>query len=149
MKLFFILLFLFLYTNAKSQTVNIIHYKSDVMTEVLTQNYFQDSEKVIYNRALGTNIDIIVDTVFKKYTITFTDKDNDRKVMVYTYIKDYFLDKKNNKSGNKLYLMEFSGVYFMLGDYSNLFGVIDIFHDRKYYNNCTMEYRIAGITKIP
>lgn len=133
---------------------NSVHYKSDLISEALIQNYFQfsDKEKVIYDRALGIDVDIYVDTIFKKYTITFLDKDNNKKVMIYNYIRDYFLENKgDNSKTNKLYLMEFADTKFFLIDYLDFFpfNQIEIDYDKKSSNNCTLLFRIKDVKKIP
>jgi hypothetical protein len=126
-----------------------LYYEADLITNELLDNYPSfGNEKYIYIRALGIDVKIYVDTVFKKYTITFKDQDNKEMVMVYKYIRDYFIDSasQSNKVA-KIYLMEFQGMRFMLSDFIDIFNILDIVYEEK-TNGYTLRHTIEKVRRI-
>ncbi len=81
----------------------------------------------------------------------FKDVDGNSKMMIYTYISDYYPANKNdNPSDNKLYLMKFQDSYFYLIDFMDMFvRELEIRHNRKFPNNCALLYRIRDVRKMP
>lgn len=156
MKFFMLLVCGVLSTTLKAQPAKIniqnsIHYKSDLISESLIQNYaeFSDKEKTIYDKAFGTNVDIYIDTIFKKYTILFNDKDYKRTVMVFDYIRNYFLSNDKEQASSLIFLMEFQGIKFMLIDAIKLFNVLEVRYDEKLEGNYTHFFYIKHLEYVP
>ena len=147
----YLLLLLFIPVTLFSQTSkNTIHYEGGVLTDELIQHYLSDSQKVIHNKVLGVDVKISIDTVFKKYSILFTDKDGQRKLMMFEYVRDYYPTVKNDfPSWNKLYLMEFQGIRYFLIDYleTDPFYELEVRHNEMFPNNCTLLYRVKKAKK--
>ena len=130
---------------------NIIHYKSERISEELSKIEDPLNPKIIYNRALGVDVNIYVDTVFKKYTITFKDKDDKLTAMVYSYVRDYFIDEKPQTPKTRMYLMKFQDIDFMLIDYITLppFYLLEIRFDKSNTPNTQLLLRIKDIELAP
>ena len=76
---------------------NIIHYKADYLKQLSVKNYQslkKVDEKVLSEKVLGVNVDIYVDTVFKKYTILDKDENDTTSGMTFSYVRNYFSEKK-------------------------------------------------------
>jgi hypothetical protein len=160
MKSIFLFIFILCFTVAKSQeqtisinTKNTIHYKAKTINESAIQNYgvFSPDEKVIYEKVLGVDVDIYIDTIFNKYTILYKDKNYKSIAMIYEYVRDYFIEK-DGKSGNtantKMFLVDCRGSKFMLIDLSKnpIFNMIELRAEDKLANNCTWVFTIKNIT---
>lgn len=160
MKTLLLITFILCFSVVKSQkqtitinTTNSAHYKAKNITESVIQNYgeFSPDERVIYEKVLGVDVDIYIDTVFNKYIIIYKDKDYNSVTMIYEYIRDYFIEK-NGKSGNtkytKMFLVDCMGTKFMLNDLSRnpVFYLIEIRAEEKLSNNCTWVFAIKNIT---
>src|SRR5687767_10125705 len=87
-----------------STDAQIIKYTAAAMYEEIET---KDS-KTLGSRPYGKEVEILVDTFFKKYTITFTDQDDVRTVLPLKFVRNYF----GQSDGIKLYLMEFQQEFF-------------------------------------
>lgn len=56
----------------------------------------------------------MVDTFFKKYTIVYTDEDNEKSGMILKFIRNYF---KEPPEEGKIYLMEYQNHFYMVADF--------------------------------
>jgi hypothetical protein len=147
----FILLF-FIHGVGFSQVKNICAYKAETLIqETIVQNYMGDSERVLSSKVFGIDVKIIVDTVFKKYTIMYTDKNYKRSAMIFNYQRDYFIDgKSDNPKINKLYLMVLDGgLHFFLRDYLDwgLFNDLEIRLEEVLAHNIKYVFKIKNAEK--
>lgn len=159
--LFCICLILSIHANSQEQPKKIVvggknslYYKADVITNELIDGYppFFGKEKYIFNRVLGKDVEIYVDTLFKKYTIRFKDQDDNNKVMVYKYVRDYFIDSASQSSSSrmntKIYLMESGSMRFMLSDFMDIFNYMDIIYEDRQGTNFTLRHSMKNVRRI-
>jgi hypothetical protein len=148
MRTLLLLLSILLSLSAKSQSKHTIYYTAEVMHSNLMEFKSDLTSKSILKKVVGVDVEIEIDTMFKKYTISFTDKDDKRTMMNLSYVRDYFMDSDNDPRTGKIYLMSYSGLTFMLIDYINLaiFNELEIRMEEK-KDNYTMVFEIKNIVR--
>jgi len=133
-------------------TKNAIHFKSNIISEILTKNdkVFNSDKEVVYDKVLGTDVHVFIDTLFKKYTLIYKDKDYEPVAMIYEYVKDFFTEKEGGKStgNNKVYLMKMGDTYFMLSDFRFL-NLIEIQYTQQFVGNSSLVYAIKELEYVP
>jgi len=147
---------IFLLSIANCQTeINIpkknrIHYTANTITEAAVKDYtgFNYKDNLVYEKVLGTEVDIYIDTVFKKYTVLYKDKEYKSVAMIYEYMRDYFTDNKDKSPDSKIYLMDMQGAYFMLADALNMFDMLEMIAEKKLANNCTWIFNIKNAVRV-
>lgn len=143
----YILLLAFIPTTLFSQNKNnTILYEGGLLTQEIIQNYLDKNQKVIQNKVIGTNVRIFIDTIFKKYTILYSDEDEKNMAMIFKFLRNYF---PGEQSRDKFYLMEFQEYKFFLVDYLNIYPVFElqISEEELLPNNCTFLYRVKNVKK--
>lgn len=149
MKKLLVLFFLLSSFASNSQIQNKVFYEADLMEEVMIRNNGTDSQLVIYKKALGVKLSITVDTIFRKYSIYYTDKDNHDMGMVYEYVSNYFGENSFITKYSKSYLVKMQGYKFFLEDYMDTpIPSLQITWDELYPNNCTLIYKIDKVKRV-
>ena len=140
MKLF--ILFFFIPLNLFSQeNKDEIYYTSKII--------YLETEDSLLNTVssipFGKDVHIGVDTIFKKYTIMYTDEDNKKKVMILKFIRNYF--DKNDMADSKIYLMQSQNHLFMLVDYMDhpLINSLALTDEKQLPNGRFMVLRIRNV----
>ena len=146
---FLIIIFILTSSITRAQTPNVIKYKSDLIYRSLIENYNSPEQKLIDENVLGKDIEIFIDTIFKKYTIRFVDQDYKNQRMIFKHVSNYFgVDANDGNKLMRLYYMETEGeekLSFLLIDYIDLFGDLDILVNEKIDGNRNLIYRIKNI----
>lgn len=153
MKKIFPFILLAISISANSQTIkdvvinkNTITYKADIINEELVQNYLTfNNEKHIYNKVLGKEVQLYIDTLFKKYTVIFKDEDNGKQKIILKYIRDYFID--GHPTLADMYVMEYQGKYFWVTNAIKKFGTLTIVFEEKDGINTKLLF-IKNIRKV-
>lgn len=148
----YILILLFVPVTILSQTkINTISYQGGILTQEIIQNYnsFNEEQKIVQNKVIGINVEIIIDTIFKKYTILFTDQDQKRNITYWSFVRNYFPGKEDKSQRVKLYLMEdFKNGRWFLKDYLDLaieeMKELVIISEELFPNNCSFLFRIKN-----
>ncbi len=150
----YILILLFLPISLFSQTnKNEVIYEDGILTQEVIQNHlsFAEKEKVIQNKVLGINVRVTIDTVFKKYTVTFTDQDQKKRFMWFNFLQNAFQDKDRNYSSKNIYMMEdMNKDQWFLIDFLNIFysKELIISQDKLLPNNCTFLYIFKNARQV-
>lgn len=136
----------------KAQSKYTVYYEAEFLKDEIVQDYYKiGSSKTISSLVFGIDVKIEVDTIFKKYTILFTDKNNEYKKMIFNYERNIFLDdKEKNPKINKIYLMEFLGEHYCLIDYMDFapLRMLEISFEKMYSNNCKRVFNITNVKKV-
>ncbi len=98
-----------------SQTKNVVTYKAKNLRMDLFQ--ISDSGRTrLTNKVLGVDVEIAVDTVFKSYTLFFTNEDYQRTYLKWVFVKDLGNDNDLWRKGHH-YKMLIEGDQATLDDY--------------------------------
>ena len=129
---------------------DVVKYRADIITQDIVQNRSEPNEKILNSKVYGKEVEIIVDTLFKKYTLNFIDVDNKRSTVVFKYLKNYFDSKITNSDIDKLYLMECQNLKFFLIDYLNLppFNSLTISFEKPLDGGLTLMFKITDVRKM-
>lgn len=127
---------------------NIIHYKADILNLLTIENYENKViEREVQRKVYGVDVNIYVDTVFKKYTLIWKDENNSPLSMSYSYVRDYFVG--NNKE--KMYLMNTQKKNFFLIDFLDhpLLRMLEIRFEDLIDGRVTTLFKIENATYVP
>lgn len=130
---------------------DIIYYKAALISQEVVQNNFDlgKEKKQMEYKIVGKDVEISIDTVFKKYTILFTTEEYRKSTITLKYLRTYFPDNKKNPDISKIYLMSYQNKNFMVIDYLDLFlHELNICLDEIIPTNCTLLYRVKDATRV-
>lgn len=137
-----------------SQSKHVVTYKADLIKSELIQNYAipkASNEKIIQSRVIGIEVLIEVDTVFKKYTVWFTDDAGRRTYLNLSYNRDvYPVANSKTTPFNKIYYMTNKEDIFLVTDYMELIPMnyLKIQFTERYPDNCTLFMQINNVEKV-
>lgn len=118
MKLFISLILSFTLIQISAQSKNKLLYESEVIEEILFKKTLDFKEDVSYDRPLGVNVGVIVDTVFSTYDVYLTDKDGKKIHMIFEYVDSLPSAIRSLYSTGKIFFAKFMNQTFLIEDYS-------------------------------
>lgn len=118
-----------------------LHYTAKTINMVIEDS----NSKTIGESVLGKDVSIVIDTIFKKYTIRYTDEDYKKSGLTLKFLGDY-LDKSEDK-GIYIYRMEYRGHFYRLVDAKNhpLLRLISITDEQPLKNGNSMTLQMTGL----
>lgn len=140
--------------SAQAQTKNdskhLVYYKADLISQEMLQHELTDSQKVVYDKPLGFEVSILVDTLFNKYTIIFKDENYKDVGMVLNYKRNYFIGISDDGARRiKQFLMEAQEEKFFLQDRMEKFPFYELIicWEKPFPNGCTLKYKITNVKR--
>ncbi|MBK8139860.1 MAG: hypothetical protein IPK57_01785 [Chitinophagaceae bacterium] len=123
---------------------NIIKYEAEKIKEQIVDASDPFNQKVLRESIMGINVEIYVDTVFKRYVVDFVTSNNDTTIMVLDYFSDYISGSPN------WYYMTCQGYKFILMDgMDGPFNFITIDFEEPLKNGNVMRFRINTTKRVP
>ena len=142
---FFIVSFCVLFSlSSKCQTTNSVHLKSDILVELVAENFLKDNQKIVFDKTIGIDVDIYIDTVAKSYSLYFTNPKKEKSMMDFEYIEDFYINGKRQES---MYVMKNMDTKFILWDLGALKQMYFIF-DKDPKPGFTHFFNLTGVKKV-
>jgi hypothetical protein len=133
---------------------DLIYFEGGILTqEIIKNNNIEEGQKVeIQNKVFGKNAKIIIDTIFKKYTIKYTDEFDETAGMTYTFDRYQYPEEPHNTPFSKLYIMKSTDqkgftMTFYVQDYLSLNNEL-IINFPPLGNNRTLLFRVRGARRV-
>ncbi len=146
--LFYLLLFCPAYLFAQEK--NKVYYKAEQIKSFAIADYGKSTSSVLSEKVFGIDVEIVVDTIFKKYDIFFNDEDGKRTYLSYRFVRDYDNSAKVGKPRNQIrhYQMNIDEDYFTLDDYLDSFAkVLHIAFEKQLADGCVMVFSVVDAIK--
>ena len=151
MKLIISFLLIAICTTTKGQInfdmTRTVHYKSGIILETVKRNFLQQGDTTVFSKTIGLNVNIYIDIISRKCTLTFQNSKNEDRMMEFDYISDYYV---NNEKKDSMYLMSCSGTKLILLDWKdNLpFNLMFFIFEKDPAPNYTHFFGMTGIEKV-
>lgn len=126
---------------------NIIQMDAPIFRKMIVKDFRTPTEQVIEDKVLGIDVSVLIDTIFNKYTVLFTNANGEKESIVFSFIRQPAQTSEPDPLLKYYYYMEFDDEIYLLIHFLRS-SIIEI---RKYEllpNNCTAIYKINKLKII-
>ena len=129
---------------------NIIQMHAPIIREKIVKNFRTPTEQVLVDRVLGIDVSVLIDPIFSKYTVLFTNENGEKKEMIFRFIRHpaTTTDPNQNIIFKSYYYMEFADEIYLLIDFINWSKSIEIRRSKLLPKNGMLLYQIDNLKVV-
>lgn len=126
---------------------NIIQMDAPIFRKKIVKDFRTPNEQVIEDKVLGIDVSVLIDTIFNKYTVLFTNANGEKESIVFSFIRQPAQTTEPNPLLKYYYYMEFDDEVYLLIHFFRS-SIIEIRRYELLKNNSTAIYEITNLAIV-